>query len=219
MTFESWSALILVSAVFVLLGLGRIPPYLSILAGVVVALVTGLVGPSEALAGFANEGVITIAALFVVAAGLNETGAVASLVQRLLGHPKSAVSAQARLIVPVSISSAFLNNTPIVAILMPVVSDWARRINTSASQLLMPLSFAAILGGLCTLIGTSTNLVVHGLLLDAGEPGLGFFQIARVGVPCAIAGLVYIIIFARVLLPRNETMSSPASNRSTRSLP
>jgi len=204
MSIQAWISLGTVVAVLLFLALGSIPPYLVILGGLVLLLVTGIIPPSAALAGFSNEGVLTVAALFVVAAGLSETGVVSWGIQRLLGHPRSTLGAQARVILPVTTASAFLNNTPIVAMLMPVISDWSRRIKVSVSQLLIPLSYAAILGGLCTLIGTSTNLVVHGLLLDSGRAGLSFFEIARVGLPCAVIGVAYLLLFGRFLLPTRE---------------
>lgn len=131
------------------------------------------------------------------------------LVQRLLGRPRSLLRAQMRLVVPVLSMSALLNNTPLVAMLMPVVSDWARQHRLSVSKLLMPLSFAAILGGTCTLIGTSTNLVVDGLLRTTTTlPGLGMFEIAWVGLPCALVGLGYMLLSSRWLLrERRPTIS------------
>jgi di/tricarboxylate transporter len=103
--------------------------------------------------------------------------------------------------VPVIGMSAFLNNTPVVAMLIPAVTDWARRYQLSASKLMIPLSYAAILGGTCTLIGTSTNLVVQGLLLKGGMRGISMFEIGWVGVPCALAGLAYMLTIGRWLLP------------------
>lgn len=175
-----------------------------ILLGTLALLATlGIVTPGDAVAGFGNQGLITVAALFIVVAGLAQTGAMGLVVQPLLGLPRSAVAAQIRLMLPVTVMSAFLNNTPIVAMFMPVVSDWSRKIGVAPSKLFLPLSYAAILGGSCTLIGTSTNLVVHGLLL--AEPGqsltVGLFDLAWVGVPCAVAGVAYCLIFGRWLLP------------------
>jgi di/tricarboxylate transporter len=211
-SLDAWVSLIVVAGVFTMLATSKIPPYLSILAGVVVMIVSGAVTPGAALAGFSNQGMITIAALFVVAAGLTHTGALTTLVQRTLGHPTTSLGAQLRVTVPVAAASAFLNNTPIVAMLLPVVNDWSRRLSTSLSQLLMPLSFAAVLGGLCTLIGTSTNLVVHGMLLDNGYAGLGMFDITRVGLPCAAVGLVYMLLFGRLLLPRRDPAREAMEN-------
>jgi len=202
MNFDAWFAVAVVGTSFLLLALTSLPPYLTILAGVAVLVVSGRVPAADALAGFSNEGMITIAALFIVAAGLNQTGILSRTLQPLLGNPRSALNAQARIVLPVATSSAFLNNTPIVAMLMPLINDWAKRSRVAASQLLMPLSYAAILGGLCTLIGTSTNLVIHGMMIDAPDmDGLRMFDISRVGVPLAIVGIVYILALGRWLLP------------------
>lgn len=204
MTLDAWLAIGGVVAVLLALIFSSVPPYLVILGGVVAMLLAGVMPAGAAFSGFANEGMLTIAALFIVAAGINETGAVSATINSVLGHPKSTRGAQARVVAPVSAASAFLNNTPIVAMLMPVVTEWGKRIQVPASQLLIPLSYAAILGGICTLIGTSTNLVVHGLLLDSGREGLGMFEISRIGIPCAVVGVLFLVFFARRLLPRKD---------------
>ena len=165
----------------------------------------GVLSAHEALVGLSNEGVVTIAALFVVAAGLGETGALNALVRNFLGHGRSLAAAQNRLLWPTAVLSGFLNNTPLVAMLLPVTHDWAKRNNFSVSPLLMPMSFAAILGGACTLIGTSTNLIVNGWLIDeTGHGGLGMFEIAQVAVPIAIVGIVFVLITSRWLLPNRR---------------
>jgi di/tricarboxylate transporter len=181
-------------------------PDVILLAGVVVLAAGGVLSPAEAFAGFSNTGMLTVAALFVVAAGLRETGAVHVATARLLGRPRSERGALTRLVAPVVVASAFLNNTTIVATLLPAVHDWARRIKVSPSRLLMPLSFASILGGTCTLIGTSTNLVVAGLVHDHAPttPGLhelGMFEITPVGVVLALAGGLLLVLAGPLLLP------------------
>jgi hypothetical protein len=118
-----------------------------------------------------------------------------------LGNPKTCAGAQLRLVVPVTFVSAFLNNTPIVAVMIPIVLRWARTIRVSASQLLIPLSYAAIIGGTCTLIGTSTNLVVSGLLEENYSIEISLFDVTPYGVPVAIMGVAYIMIFGQILLP------------------
>ncbi|MEM7543218.1 MAG: SLC13 family permease [Pseudomonadota bacterium] len=162
----------------------------------------GILSPAEALAGLANEGVVTIAALFIVAAGLRNTGALRLIVENSLGTPADNAQARQRLVWPTAVMSAFLNNTPLMAMLIPVADDWAKRHRLALSQLLMPLSFASILGGACTLIGTSTNLVVNGWLVDeAGMASLGIFEITVVAGPLAVAGIVFVSLFADRLLP------------------
>ncbi|RMH39679.1 MAG: SLC13 family permease [Deltaproteobacteria bacterium] len=199
--WDAWIAAGTVAAVFAAMAATRVAPYLLLLGGLAVLLVAGVIGPGDALAGFANEGVATVGLLFVVAAGLRETGVLDLLIVPLLGRPRTERGARGRLIAPVAAASAFLNNTPLVAMMLPVVLDWARRARVPASKLLIPLSYASILGGMCTLIGTSANLVVNGMLIDAGHGGLGLFDLAAVGVPCAVVGLAYLWLGVGPLLP------------------
>ena len=139
---------------------------------------SGVMSAGDALSGLANEGVVTIAAMFAVAAGLKETGALRWLSYKIMGTPKSLTSAQNRIMWPTATISAFMNNTPLVAMLLPIIDEWSKQHRLSASKLLMPLSFASILGGTCTLIGTSTNLVVNGWIIEElNHPGLGMFEI------------------------------------------
>lgn len=164
----------------------------------------GVLDVQRALQGFANPTLAALGSLYVVAAGLRESGALDAAARHLLGRQRSLRSALGRLVPSVTLSSAFLNNTPIVAMAIPAVRAWCREHGLPASKLLMPVSFAAILGGICTLIGTSTNLVIHGLLQAHGMEGLGFFELAWVGVPCALAGWGYLVFVAPALLPNRE---------------
>jgi di/tricarboxylate transporter len=215
MSIEAWITLATAAAVLLTLTFTRIGPDLVMLAALTALMTIDALGgervrifdrPIDALMGFANEGVITVGVLFVVAAAIRETGGMSWIVSRVLGRPRTVTGAQVRMALPVALMSSVMNNTPLVAMMLPVVSDWGKKLRISPAKLLMPLSFAAILGGLCTLIGTSTNLVVNGLLISHlqanNQPatGLGMFDITRVGVPCAIAGLAYIIFAGRWLL-------------------
>ncbi|RMD63559.1 MAG: SLC13 family permease, partial [Planctomycetota bacterium] len=193
---------------------GKVGADLVLLSGLLALLLAGILSPSDALRGFANPGVATVGLLYVVAAGLRETGAVDRLTAPLLGRPRTSMGAVARLTAPVAVASAFVNNTPIVAMFLPVLSGWARRCHLSPRALFLPLSYAAILGGMCTLIGTSTNLVVAALIdahrsapsaADATplEP-LGMFTLAKVGLPIAVAGLGFIWLAHRTLLGAAE---------------
>ncbi|MGE0485880.1 MAG: SLC13 family permease [Gammaproteobacteria bacterium] len=165
-------------------------------------IVRGVLDVQRAFAGLANEGVVTIAALFVVAAGVRDTGAMQMLVNRLLGAPRSERGACHAVVWPTALMSGFFNNTPLVALLLPVTDDWARRYRLAANRLLMPLSFAAILGGACTLIGTSTNLIINGWLVAAGHhAGLGIFEITPVMLPIAVIGLLFVVYASPWLLP------------------
>jgi len=202
MTWQGWAACGTVLGVLGMLIGTRIAPDVVIVAGLTVLLVLGVITPGEALSGLANEGMVTVGVLFVVVAGLQQTGAVSMLVQTLWGRPRSLTNAQLRLMAPVAGMSAFLNNTPVVAMLVPAVNEWAKRYELSVSKLMIPLSYAAIFGGTCTLIGTSTNLVVNGLVIsDTNLTPMRMFDIAWVGVPCALIGLTYMLLMSRWLLP------------------
>ena len=177
-------------------------PDLVLVAGMTVLLTLKIVTPEEAVAGFGNEGMLSVAILFVVAAGVRETGGLDWVVRNVLGRPRGTAEAQLRMMTPAALLSAFINNTPLMAIMMPIIQDWARRLRMSPSKLLMPLSWATILGGTCTLIGTSTNLVVSGLAREhLPELELRLFDIAWLGIPVLLIGLAYVPVFSRWLLP------------------
>jgi di/tricarboxylate transporter len=190
------------------------PPDAIFVAAVVVLAIAGVITPEQAFGGFANAAVLMVGALFVVAAALRETGVMDYVGVQFLGRVKTEQAALVCLAGVCVTSSAFLNNTPIVAMLMPVVIDWCRRRGVSPSRLLIPLSFLTIFGGCCTLIGTSTNLVMHGLMLKANLPGLSFFEIGRAGLPCAAIGVIYMLTVGRWLLPqRKELMEQLGESR------
>ena len=167
----------------------------------------------EALTGFSSQGLLTVLVLFVVAEGLNKTGALNWYVGKLLGRPKTLAGAQLRILVPISMISGVINDTPLVTVCLPIVIQWARKINLSTRYLLIPLSFAALLGGVCTLIGTSTNLVVAGLLQerypdDEELQDLPFFGVGQYGVPVALIGCAYILLATPWLLARGPHKKS-----------
>lgn len=202
MGLPAWLSIGVVLSCVALLVFSRIGPELILFGGVIVLLTAGVLTPAQALEGFANEGLMTVAMMYVVAGGIRETGGMDFVVHYVLGRPKRVVIAQARLMLPVVMMSAFVNNTPVVATYIPAVLTWAKRLRISPSKLLIPLSYAAILGGTCTLIGTSTNLVVNGLLIaNANTEALGLFEIAWVGIPSTLVGLGFILLLGRRLLP------------------
>ncbi|EMI20394.1 sodium/sulfate symporter [Rhodopirellula maiorica SM1] len=162
----------------------------------------------EAVAGFGNKGLITVALLFAVVAGLEFTGGTELATGWLLSKAKNLFGAQVRLLVPVAALSGFLNNTPLVAALMPVVGDLSKRVSVNSSRLLLPLSYAAILGGMCTIMGTSTNLIIKDKYEQLNGKQMAFFEPAAVGVPAAIVGLIYIIGCSRWLLPERQAAVS-----------
>ncbi len=182
------------------------------MSGLSLLIILGILPAHEALIGFSNEGMLTVGVLYVVAAGLKETGAVQWLVRSFLGSPKNFFRAQLKLMLPVMFFSAFLNNTPVVAMLIPAVSDWCKRLQLSPSKLMLPVSYAAILGGTCTIIGTSTNLVINGLLIDQVGLGLGVFDILWIGLPTALLGMGFILLFSRWLLPERIPVAEKLNN-------
>jgi di/tricarboxylate transporter len=174
-------------------------------AAVTVLMLTGVLSVADALSGLANPGLATVGVLYIVAAGLVNTGAAHALGTKFLGLPRSTAAAQIRLMLPAAAASGFLNNTPMVAMLVPVVEEWGRRCRISLSKLMIPLSYATILGGMLTLIGTSTNVVVYGLVLEETTLGpMGFFEIGLIGLPCAIVGLLYMVATQKWLLPERK---------------
>jgi di/tricarboxylate transporter len=205
MGWEAWLTLAVVTGCFAVMAFSWVSPDVILSAGLTLLLVSGVLSPQEALAGFANQGMLTVAVLYVVVSGLTETGAVGWIVRHILGRPRSTGQAQARLMAAAAALSAFLNNTPVVAVFVPAVKVWARHNRLNLSKLLIPLSYASIAGGTCTLIGTSTNLVVNGLLVDqAGLPGLEMFDLAWIGLPIAVAVLMFVLAFSNRLLPERE---------------
>jgi len=214
----AWLSLLVTIAVFVILLWRRdVPPDFLFWGGLMTLVISGVLPPNSALAGFANPAVITIAALFVVAAGLNTTGVLDWIGNRLLGTAKTAGSALRRLASSVVVLSAFINNTPVVAMFVPVILDWCRRRSIPPSRLLIPLSYLTILGGACTLIGTSTNVVANGLLKEehaiaqaeqryspafrAQLRSMTLFEIGQVGIPCAAVGTLYLLLLGHRFLP------------------
>lgn len=202
LAWEGWFTLAVIAIAFAVNAITSLSAEIIFLGSLALLYLTGIVNTNEALAGFSNPGMITVGVLYIVVTGLQQTGALAWVSQHVLGLPQSAPIALLRLVVPVAGLSALLNNTPVVAMFIPVVSDWCRKLRISPSKLMIPLSYAAIFGGICTLIGTSTNLLVNGLLVtNTDSPGLGFFDIAWVGIPCAIAGILFLLIGQQWLLP------------------
>jgi di/tricarboxylate transporter len=214
MGFEAWLTLLIVVGIFAALVWNLAPPDLMFLTATAVLALLGIIRAEDAFAGFSNSGMLTVAVLFVVAAGLRETGLLDVVGHHVLGKARTAESALGRLSAVVIPLSAFLNNTPIVAMFLPVVIDWCRRNRVSASKLLIPLSYLTILGGTCTLIGTSTNLVVNGLMVQNGIEGMSLFEIAKVGIPYAVIGVAYLFLVGRRLLPdRKELLEQLGDTR------
>ncbi|NOY40919.1 MAG: SLC13 family permease [Planctomycetes bacterium] len=196
------------------------------LGGLVIVTLTGVLNSEQALAGFSNRALVMIAALFAASAGLRVTGVLDWIGNRLLGNATTERGALVRLAAAVVPASAFVLNTPLVAMMTPVVVDWCRRRSISPSRLLIPLSYFTIIGGVCTLIGTSTTLVINGVLAAMVQDGgfapevvarigeLSFFEISAAGVPLALIGVVYMLVWAPLRLPdRTELIEQLGERR------
>ena len=212
MTHDAYLTLAILVVTFGLLIKTKLPAVAVFMGALGAAITLHLAPTDELLKGFSNQGMLTVAVLYIVAAGMYATGAITMLMNRLIGLPKHIMTAQIKILPPIAVGSAFLNNTPLVAMMIPVIRDLTQSARLPGKHLYLPLSFASILGGVCTIIGTSTNLVVVGLVADvmaeapAGLPAmrpLKMFDPAWVGVPAALIGIAFMITFGRFLLPRD----------------
>jgi di/tricarboxylate transporter len=208
MSTNAWVMLGILIIMFAFLVWDRFPSWLVFMGTLTTAMTLKLASAEALLAGFSNTGVITVAALFPVAAGMYATGAISLLSQRFIGRPGSVTSAQLRIFPPMALGSAILNNTPMVAMMIPVVRDLARTTGLAGSKIFLGLSFMAILGGSMTLIGTSTNLIIAGLVSNAVERGeltgmapLAVFDPIWIGLPATLAGFAFMILVGTRLLP------------------
>ena len=202
---DAWLTLAVLAGMFVALFREWLGPDIVMFGAVTLLWALGVIDTEEATSGFSNPQVLTIALLFIVSAAMRETGALSSLSRAMLGSQLERKRVLARLLVPTSLLSAVMNNTPIVAMFTPAVRDWALRHGRAPSKFLIPLSYAAILGGTCTLIGTSTNLVVSGLLEENGHQPFGMFELTWVGLPATAIGIVYLLTIGRKLLPERQS--------------
>jgi di/tricarboxylate transporter len=178
-------------------------------------LVTGVLNPAQAFSGFSNQAVFTVGALFVIASGIQKTRALGFLDSMVFLDNRSIREVLIRMMASASFMSSFLNNTPIVAMLIPQVQQWAERTGHSPSRLLIPLSYASIVGGVVTLIGTSTNLIVSGMLADKGYEPLGLFELTWIGLPAAILVLLYFAFIGYKTLPDHKEINRSAQTSET----
>ena len=221
---HAWITIGTILAVFAVLQIRRrVPTDLLFLGALTLVTLCGVITPAEALSGLSNNAVVTIAGLFVCAAALRETGVLDWIGRALLGSVQKEKSALFRLSLVLVAASSFVLNSALVAMTMPVVIDWCRKRGVSPSRLLMPVSYLAILGGVCTLVGTSTTLVVNQQLAMAASQAkgagvdpaflaslrpMGLFEIGKVGVPCALLGTLVLLFVSSRLLPRRREIAT-----------
>ncbi len=205
--FSFDTILVFIVLVFILVSLYReiLGPAFTFLIAIIVLGIFGVLTPSEIIQGFANEQVAVVIMLLLLGDIIRRTAVVESVFDRLFRSARSFKGFLTRMMIIVAAFSAFLNNTPLVAIMMPYVNSWCKRNKISPSKFLIPLSYAAILGGSVTLIGTSTNLIVNGLFVDQElyevDRPLQIFDFAYVGIPMVILGIIYLVLFSNKLLP------------------
>ncbi len=214
MEWQGWFTLAIIAFVFVVMVRSLIPADIVVWGGTVLLGLVGIITPEEVVSGFANKSVLTIGALFVVAAAMRETGALDRIGARMLGRARTECGALLRLAPQVAGLSAFLNNTAVVSMVIPIINDWCRKHRIAPSRMLLPLAYLAIMGGMCTLIGTSRNLIVSELMVESaadptlvGQPaeslsgGFSMFELAWIGVPSLLVGVVYLTTIGRRWLP------------------
>lgn len=205
MSFEIWFVLLTLVGMLLALIWDKMRPGMVLFTVTALFLCAGIISPKEMLEGFSNKGMITVALLFLVSEGVRQSGALTQIINRILPQGKTTVfKAQSRILPSIAFISAFLNNTPVVVIFAPIIKRWAKSVNLPATKFLIPLSYVTILGGLCTLIGTSTNLVVHGMMIEAGYEGLSMFELSWIGVPVTLAGIIYLFLASKRLLPEER---------------
>ena len=199
--WQAWLTLGVIGVIFAALIATEAATDVVLIGAITVLMVAGVLTPKEALAGLSNEGIVTIAVLYVVVAGLEATGGNTIITEKFLSRPKSVTGALTKMMFPVTFVSAFMNNTPVVAMFLPAVNDWAKQNRIAVSKLMIPLSYAAVLSGTVTMISTATNLLVNGMLLNAKGHSMHMFELTWVGIPITIAGVLFVVAFNRWLLP------------------
>lgn len=212
--WDAWYTVAVVVALVVILVKEYLRPDMAMMAALGAILAAGVLEPADAFAGFSNPAVLTVASLFIVAAGVSRTGAIDFMDAWMTPRRAGVRATIGRVMMPAAFLSAFLNNTPIVAMLIPRVQAVAERVGISSSRLLIPLSYAAIAGGMTTLIGTSTNLLASGFLVQNGYEGFHMFEFAWIGIPAACAVIIYLMVFGPRLLPdRSAGSETPGDVR------
>lgn len=220
LALQGWITIIIIIGMFVLLIKSNIPTDLVFLIGMACLLLSGSLSTKDTISGFSSSTVIVLGAMYIVIAGLESTGVLHWVMKHLLGQPASYVKAILRLMLPAAALSAFMNNIMVVALFINVVKMWSKKLNIAPSKLLIPLSYASGMGGICTLIGTAPNLIVSGFYTDhisefgAEAEAMNIFTPALPGIFCLLVGVVSIIVMQK-LLPSRVSPEDEAANFSS----
>ena len=204
----AWITIVTIFSIFVVMARTHIPAEVAFLGAITILLMFGIVTEQEGMAGFGSEPVVVHAAFFVVMAGLMQSGFLYWLTKNILGVPKNFKMAIVKLMVPMAALGAVLNSVNVVVLFIDVVKIWARRLGTEPSRLLIPLSYAATLGGSCTLIGNSSNLIISGLYADQTGSSMHLFVPFIPGLFCTVVGIISVVLFRNMIPSRRSPESS-----------
>ena len=205
---DAWITIVTVLGMFSVLLFTKWRSDLVFLGAIGTLYVTGVLDAKEAFSGFSGTSVITVGVLFVVVAGLTHTGVLHWIVKHLLGTPSSYSKAVTRLMLPVAVLSSFLSNTTVVSLFVNIVKMWAKKLNVSPSKLLIPLSYASGMGGVCTLIGTPPNLIISGLYEEKTGEAMNVLTTTIPGLFCLAIGVISVIAMRRLLPDRKAPESA-----------
>ena len=202
--FQPWFVIIVVFLIFLLIYKEYLKASVSFLLAVLLFSITGILTPSEVLSGFSNESIASILMLILITTGLRKNFQLEYLFDAIFKKAKTYRGFLFRMMSQVAILSSLINNTPVVALMTPYVVDWGKRNNIAPSKLLIPLSYATIMGGMITLIGTSTTLVLNGFLQDYNHPSLLFEDLFTIGLSVSVFGILFILLIGYKLLPDHK---------------
>ena len=204
----AWITIVTVLAMFTVLIFTKIRADVVFLAAIGILLAAGVVDEKEAFSGFSSSSTVIVGVLFIVLAGLMHTGVLNWIVKHLLGQPKKYSGAIVRMMFPVAALSSFLSNTTVVALFVGIVKMWSKKLGISPSKLLIPLSYASGMGGVCTLIGTPPNLIISGLYTDQTGQTMNILSITIPGIFCLIVGIISVIAMRKLLPDRKAPESA-----------
>ncbi len=203
-TYQPWFVIFIVFVLFFLIYKEYLKASVSFLLAGLVFLITGILSSEEVLSGFSNQSIISILMLILITTGIRKNFQIEYLFDAIFKKAKTYRGFLFRMMSQVALLSTIINNTPVVALMTPYVVDWGKKNNIAPSRLLIPLSYATIMGGMITLIGTSTTLVLNGFLQDFNHPSLLFYDLFTIGIAVTISGILFIILFGYKLLPDHK---------------